>query len=123
MKEMKNGWKKLIIALLILPIVAFFPACGCSNEEGEPQLKPKDYTYTVHFYTDTDETFNIPNQYLKYGQLVVQPETPEKYGYSFVGWYTEPWVDSVDYKGRVWLFESDVVSQTMTLYARWQPLS
>ena len=114
MNKMKNGWKKLIVLLLLMPIVVFFPACSCSEGSSSgPQLNPKDNTYTVHFFTNTDETFNIPNQYKLYGELVDEPEMPTRYGYAFIGWYTD------ENFTRVWLFESDVVTQTITLYARW----
>lgn len=116
MNTMKNGWKRLILMLVLLPLVVFFSACGCSEEETEPQITPTDVTYTVHFFTNTEETFNIPNQILKYGSLVEKPDTPSRYGYSFVGWYID------DQFSRAWLFESDVVTKTMTLYARWDKM-
>ena len=115
MQRMKK-WKKLIVMLVLLPIMAFFPACGCNEEPGEPTLKPTNVTYTVHFFTNSDETFNIPNQYIQYGGLVQKPEDPTKYGYSFVAWYT----DQEFKKESIWAFETNIVTQTITLYARWE---
>ena len=59
MKEMKNGWKKLIIALLILPLVAFFPACSCSDKEFNPgdsntETEESEETSTPKLYLSKD---------------------------------------------------------------------
>ena len=117
MKNMKNGWKKLILMLIILPLVAFFPACSCSEENTSSSTNPQNNTYIVHFYTNTEETFNIPNQVRSYGDLLTEPSTPTKYGYTFVGWYMDE-----DFKTRQWDFNLDVVTQSMTLYARWREI-
>jgi uncharacterized repeat protein (TIGR02543 family) len=116
MKKLKNGIKKLIICLLIIPIVIFFPACGGSEED--PNLNgnriPADATYTVHFYTGTVDTFNISPQIVAYKGLVRRPEDPTRVGYIFVGWYKDQLCT------QLWSFELDFVTSDTTLYARWQ---
>ena len=111
---MKLEWKKFLIALILLPIVVFFPGCSC-NEETEPTggVDPNT-TYTVHFYTGTEDTFNINNQTVARGGLVRRPDNPVRTNYVFIGWYKDMACTEV------WTFEIDVVTSDMTLYARWQ---
>lgn len=91
-----------------------FPlACG-EDEGSSSNSKVNNDTYTVHFFTDSNETFNIPNQTVKKGGLVSKPDTPRKTGYVFIGWYTDM------SRTIVWTFEIDTVNSDMTLYARWQ---
>ena len=97
----------------MLPMVVFFPGCSCNSDQAPTQSRT-DLTYTVRFYTDSLQTFNISNQTVKEGQLVRRPIDPIKTGYRFVGWYLDSELT------QVWTFEIDTVSQDMTLYARWQ---
>ncbi len=116
MKKFWNTFKRYLICFLILPILVFFPtACGCSEDDGSSTGGGiNNNTYTVHFFTGSDETFNIPNQTVAKGGLVSKPDTPRKTGYVFIGWYTDMACTTV------WTFEIDTVNNDMTLYARWQ---
>lgn len=58
----------------------------------------------------------VEAQKLRHGTQVAVPDTPTKPGYTFDGWYTSPEED-----GTAWEFESNVVENTMTLYAHWVP--
>ena len=113
---MKNGLKKLIIALLIIPVMMFFPACGGDDESNNssPGTIPSDSTFTVHFYTGTEDTFNIASQTIAYRGLVRRPDDPTRVGYVFIGWYKDATCTEI------WTFEVDLVVSDMTLYARWQ---
>lgn len=109
MKKWK--WKNILISILILPIVVFFPACSCNSEQ--PTLKEPNQ-YIVRFYTDSKDTFNIPSQTIEEGNLVREPDRPTKTGYAFIGWYKD-----MD-RTQIWTFLVDTVHENMTLYARWE---
>lgn len=66
---------------------------------------------TVVFDTLCGET--VPEVTLLAGQRLTETQT-SKEGFRFLGWYTSPSFDTR------WVFESDVVNEDMTLYARWQ---
>lgn len=69
--------------------------------------------YTVSFdlqghgETITDQTIN-------YGGKATQPTTPTATGYTFAGWYKD--ADCTN----AWNFETDVVTENITLYAKWE---
>ena len=56
---------------------------------------------------------NITNQVVADGELAVTPDAPHYAHHVFRGWYT-----SASY-ARAWRFASDVVTQDLTLYAKW----
>ena len=99
-----------------MPILVFFPACGEQEDNSNigNGIVPAGTTYTVHFYTGTENTFNISNQTVNYGGLVRRPDDPTKTGHVFIGWYKDSACTEV------WTFEIDVVTEDITLYARWQ---
>ena len=70
-------------------------------------------TYTVTFQTNGWEL--IDNQTLTYGQKVTIPQTfaTSKAHYDFVGWYTDKALT------KVFNVENDVVTSSLTLYAKW----
>jgi len=113
MEKIKLKIKKILIALIFLPIVVFFPACG-NNENNNTNTVDPSATYTVHFYTGTEDTFNINNQTVARGGLVRRPDNPVRVGWIFIGWYKD--IELTE----VWTFEIDVVTSDLTLYARWQ---
>lgn len=57
---------------------------------------------------------DVPAQTQMYGELLEEPESPEREGYSFTGWYTDRACDVQ------WDISSDIVESDMTLYAGWQ---
>lgn len=62
---------------------------------------------------DAGEGVEIAPATVDYGALATAPETPKQKGYTFDGWYkdaelTEPWN-----------FETDVIEDDTTLYAKW----
>jgi uncharacterized repeat protein (TIGR02543 family) len=68
-------------------------------------------SYTVRF--DNEGKVSEPMS-INTGGRIPEPKTPEKVGYTFVGWYT----DAI--KGRQWIFAEDVMpAHNMTLYARY----
>jgi len=68
--------------------------------------------FTVNFVTNSDDS--IPPQSILKGQKVAEPQAPQKDYYIFDGWYTE------QYFTNKWSFESDTVTENITLYAKWK---
>ncbi|MEG1834699.1 MAG: InlB B-repeat-containing protein [Oscillospiraceae bacterium] len=56
----------------------------------------------------------VEMQSLKYGKTVTPFEPPERTGYTFIGWYKDK-----DFTNP-WIFETDIVENNMTLYAKWK---
>ena len=53
----------------------------------------------------------VAPRYVAKGKLVSEPVAPTSDGYTFLGWYTA--------EGKKWDFAKDVVTDDMTLYAKW----
>lgn len=68
--------------------------------------------FTVTF--DSRGGTDVPAQNQMYGQLIEPPEPPTREGYTFTGWYKDPAAIAA------WDIETDVVQETMTLYAGWE---
>lgn len=60
-------------------------------------------------------SFVNPPTILENGKIPV-PDTPTRNHYTFMGWYTTP--DCID--GTKWDFNSNVVTEDITLYAKWK---
>ena len=81
-----------------------------SSDDGE---EPEISRYTVKF--DTDGGSLVDSQQVEKGEKVSKPEDPKKSSsegeYEFLGWY---------YGNVQWDFDSDVVTQDITLTAKWK---
>ena len=105
---MKN--KKLIglTALCCTSMLLF--ACNNNNKKPTPHGPT---LYTVTFYSE-GEIFDI--RQAEAGDVVTPPANdPIKLDHEFIGWYT-----SEGDLGEKWIFETDVVEEDMSLYARFQ---
>ncbi|GLC88056.1 InlB B-repeat-containing protein [Lysinibacillus piscis] len=69
--------------------------------------------HIVSFEVDGDSPVP-PSQTIDYNNKVTEPPIPTKVGYTFEGWYTE---DTFTTK---WDFDTDVVTEDTTLYAKWE---
>ena len=80
---------------------------------GNGQTPPQPQTsYTVSF--NANGHGNAPAaQNVEAGQKVSQPANPTAEGYTFGGWYTDEACTNA------WNFESNVVNNSLTLYAKW----
>ena len=67
--------------------------------------------YTLFF--DSNGGSQVAEQSVPYMTSAVEPKAPKKVGYTFAGWYK----DSAFTKR--WNFISDIVTENMTLYAKW----
>ena len=82
-----------------------------SGTDEKPEDKPSgkdETTCTVTF--DTDGGSEIPSQTVKKGEKVTKPDTPEKAGYEFAGWYVG---------NEEWSFIGYTVTEDMTITAKW----
>lgn len=71
--------------------------------------------YQVTF--DTDGGTEILTQKLRYGNLIEEPEPPQKAGYIFDGWVTS----EDESLAEEWDFAEDKIEGDMVLYACWNP--
>ncbi|MGE7947468.1 InlB B-repeat-containing protein [Lysinibacillus sp. NPDC093688] len=69
----------------------------------------KDYIVTF----DSNGGSEVPSQTVPYKALVKVPTNPKKEGYLFIGWYKNKKFT------KAWDFAKDVVTEDLTLYARW----
>lgn len=76
-------------------------------------------TYTVTFNTNYGSDFPADSawgpQHVEYLGKVTEPVDPERPGWTFIAWYTDPACQDAD----VWDFDTDTVTGPMTLYAGW----
>lgn len=67
-----------------------------------------------HVSFDTQGGTPVETQTRMHGELIEVPEPPTREGFEFDGWYLDP-------DGTMpWNPETDVVTESMTLYARWR---
>ena len=88
-----------ILAIVILVI------CGIANN---------GYSVTFDSRGGTDVA-SVTD--LMYSDLIPEPESPTREGYTFAGWYSD---ENCNY---AWDFETMQIAQSMTLYARWEAAS
>lgn len=69
--------------------------------------------FTITF--DSKGGTDVAAQNQMYGQLLEEPESPTREGYTFTGWYR----DFACYEK--WDMETDTIQEDMTLYAGWEP--
>ncbi len=74
----------------------------------------EDTVNEVTFVTNSDDTENFKTKVQK-GQAIAQPVNVTKTGYTFAGWYTDSRFTNK------WEFTA-VVTEDMTLYAKWTPI-
>ena len=116
----ESGWKE---AAWVTPTkatkVRLTALDSYSNQSGrifasaaEVRLKGNwDTQHTVTF--DLQDGSASKSIEVQEGSLVTAPETPEREGYLFGGWFTDPACTSAFH------FDSDTVSDDLTLYAKW----
>jgi uncharacterized repeat protein (TIGR02543 family) len=74
--------------------------------------------YTVSFDVNGGEaSFAFDPQTIASGEKAEDPGEPTRAGYEFDGWYT------AITDGTRWVFEVNIVTDSMTLYARWTPVA
>ena len=82
-----------------------------------PYLNKKSNTSSMldvetHIVTfDSHGGTPVDSQIIKHGEKAIEPTTPEKLGYTFVGWTLQ---------GEPWVFYKNTVTEDITLDANWQ---
>jgi uncharacterized repeat protein (TIGR02543 family) len=61
------------------------------------------------------EGVSIDSQTIALGKCATAPESPQRKGYDFVGWFTDNGTFANE-----WNFDTDIVTQDTTLYAKWE---
>lgn len=131
--------KKILLSVFILILITASVFCfvACKNDEKTPDVPSCDDEKVIpepdtDDKTDTDDKDVTPPTPVEYavrfdtvggsevvsvkvsgGEKIERPADPVKNGYIFDGWYL-----SSDYSTD-WDFESDVVGEDITLYAKW----
>ena len=84
-----------------------------ASEEESSESERNDKFFTVKFDSDGGSAVNAAT--VKSGEKIPEPKSPVKATlekqYAFKGWY---------YQGKKWDFENDVVTENITLTAKWE---
>lgn len=101
--------------------IAYNTTLFCAPDDSEEENTHYEYiqkpnrpvvTHTVTF--DSDGGSAVEPQVVEDGTLVTEPADPTKSDYTFAGWYKE------DTFATMWDFDHDVVTEDITLYAKWE---
>lgn len=98
--------KRTIYVLLMIPFSLFLFSCNSTPTKANGVI--------VHF--DSMGGTDVDSQYILLGNTVSIPEVSRE-GYSLEGWYTS--LDNGETFSRQWSFATDVISNDITLYAKW----
>jgi len=101
----QQQWFTIIVTLCLIAI-ASFAVSGCDKTETSPKH------YTVNF---VGEGVVIEPQSITHGNCVTVPEISERESCTFGGWFTDNGTFANE-----WDFETDIVTQDTTLYAKWK---
>lgn len=112
-----------IIAVVVMAFLGVFNG-GSSNsnslsQEDSTSISPSEITspinqYVVSFDLNPYGKNKPSSQQVDEGEKVTEPVNPTKNGYDFSGWYIEKTCS-----GNAWDFLNDVVTSSLTLYAKW----
>ena len=97
----KKVFRSSGLILLLFIFIFVFSSCGSSSQS--------NYVYyTIRFNSNGGS--KVEDQKIQEGQKIIKPSNPTKEGYTFDGWY---------YKDEEWSFVGYVVTENMTLEARY----
>ena len=78
-----------------------------------------EFQYEIYYtVTFAGNNISIVPQIIEYGSLATLPAAPERENYTFGGWFTDNGVFANE-----WHFDTDIVTQDTTLYAKWNSTS
>ena len=109
---------KRIVAFLVMTLAICMLLCSCQTickDSDLCEIFEDIFTFnrsTVTF--DTDGAGTVKTQKVFNGEKVQEPAIPEKEGHNFAGWYLD---------GEIWSFADGIVTEDMTLTAKWTPKS
>ncbi|WII07067.1 InlB B-repeat-containing protein [Methanomassiliicoccales archaeon LGM-RCC1] len=96
-------------------LITQIPAGSLGSKSFTALFSEERSTYTVSFSSEFGT--QIPQQNVKYGDLVNKPADPTTSYYIFKGWYR---TYSQGVYSNPWNFDTDTVAGNMTLYAMWK---
>ncbi|MDE6655687.1 MAG: leucine-rich repeat protein [Anaeroplasmataceae bacterium] len=104
--------RNLFYILMVCLVGILFVLTGCKDNMNNNTGGDEDTAtyYTVAF--DSRGGSAVKSQRVREGNPVVHPETPLKEGYYLTGWFKQ---DDIE-----WNFDTDRVTEDITLYAIWQ---
>ncbi len=82
---------------------------GSASESGSGEVTA---SYTIIF--DSNGGSEVPSEKVKKGELLQAPSPPVKEGYTIAGWYKDTDLT------KTWDFAKDIVTENLTLYAKWK---
>ena len=89
-------------------IVALAIAAVCTSCNDDRPLRE----FKIRFESNSDSS--VADQTVKEGEKLIKPQDPTREGYIFAGWFKEASFDTE------WEFDTDVVTSSMWLYAKWR---
>ena len=104
--------KILRIVALVAGLTLFAAVAACSPAENEGAASAVYYTVTF----DAQGGSEVESRSVLAGNPVRRPANPVRAEYSFVGWFDEA------EGGERWDFDTDRVTEDLTLYAHWNAL-
>jgi uncharacterized repeat protein (TIGR02543 family) len=114
----KGVFMEVETSLCVLKVPAGTKELYLADEEWSKFLI-EEYEITVPTYTVTfsSEGITIAQQSIEEGNLVTRPENPQRTGFDFGGWD----IDNNTFLNE-WNFETDIITQDTTLYAKWNAI-
>lgn len=112
---MKNNKLKGALASIALGLFAITGLSSCYGNESKTSIVDTSQALTITF--DTDGGSQVSSQNVSIGQRATKPEDPTKEGYIFGGWY-----DGNGANATAWDFETNTVSTSITIYAKWEKI-
>ena len=103
---MKKFWLVLLSLICSISMTIVLTSCGQSDKSDDEEIKGAEYMVTFN----TDGGSEVASQTVRKGEKITKPEVPIKNGYDFDGWYAGD---------EVWSFVDYVVTDNMTLTAKW----
>lgn len=108
--------KKYNVLIVILFSILYILLQSCQQIVGNEDLTNKKDVLIVNFETNGGSA--VKSQFVKQGELIQYPlQIPTKDGYPFLGWCNDSTLLSE------WDFETDIVVNDTTLYAKWEESS
>ena len=100
--------KKVVLNYLVIAALAVAAALVSSCTDDKTDVN----TFTVTFNSNGGSA--VTDQSVTKGEKAEEPEPPAKSGYTFDGWYADN-----ETFAQKWKFNTDVVTENITLYAKW----
>ena len=109
--------RKPFLLIVIMAILGMFITCGDpdKSDSQDSTTDGKGTYYTVSFVANGGSPAP-QNQTIKQGGKVTEPAAMTKTDYGFDGWYKETTFNNL------WNFNSDTVTESIVLYAKWEYL-